>query len=98
MAWPASDAEGFSSIVTAPLSHFRLVIVALAPPTVNAAGFSTPLAPSAPTAAPMATRSKNASCTTSGVVVTCTFLPYRFLSYSVCPRLHISAPPQMALE
>ena len=49
-------------MVTAPSSHFRLVIVALAPPTVNAAGFSTPFAPSAPTALPMATGSKNASC------------------------------------
>ena len=62
MACPASDAEGSSTIVAVPASHFRLLIVALAPPTVNAAGYSTPFVPSAPTAVPMATGSKNASC------------------------------------
>ncbi len=72
MACPARDAVGFSSIVPTPFSHFRLVIVALAPPTVKAAGFRTPFVPSAPTAAPMTTGSKNASCTVSAGAATVT--------------------------
>ena len=41
-ACPASDVEGSSVIVAVPDSHFRLEMVVFAPPTVNAAGFSTP--------------------------------------------------------
>ena len=92
MACPASDAEGFSSSVTVPLSHFRLVIVALAPPTVKAAGFSTPLVPSAPTAAPMATGSKNASCIAPAGAVTVRLTTSYLRESSGTPLLHTSPP------
>ena len=70
MAYPDNDAEGLSAIVAVPASHFRLEMVVFAPPTVNAAGFSTPSELSAPTAVPMSTGSKNASCTGRGDAVT----------------------------
>ena len=63
--------RGSGSIVTAPSSHLRLVIVALAPPSGERRLAScTPFVPSAPTAAPMATGSKNASCSVPAGAVT----------------------------
>ena len=61
-ACPVSDAAELSTSVRLPLSHFRVWSAVLTPPTLNAVGFNTPFVPSAPTAVPMATGSKNASC------------------------------------
>ena len=69
-ACPASDAEGSSSIVTTPDSHSKLEMVVFVPFSTKSAGLMTPFVPSAPTALPMATGSKNASCTVPEGAVT----------------------------
>ena len=48
--------------MTAPSSHFRLEMVVVVPSSEKALGSRTPLELSAPTALPMSTGSKNASC------------------------------------